>query len=79
METNSEVLVGQIACGEYNDWYVMHEGSSYSLHPDDVNFITDMEQLFDDVKGRILSSPTTPFHIVKHQKLTGVATYAKLI
>ena len=79
MGTNPEILVGQMHCGEYNDWYVMHEGSSYSLHPVDVEYIMSMEQVFDNIKGRILSSPTIRFYIIKHQKLTGVATYAKLL
>lgn len=79
MESNSEVLVGQIHCGEYNDWYVMHEESTYSLHPDDVEFIIAMEHIYDNIKGRILSMPTIKFEIVKHQKMDGVVTYAKLI
>lgn len=79
MEANSEVLIGEIHCGEYNDWSVVHEESTYSLHPDDVERILDLEKVFDDIKGRILASPTIPFQIVKHQKMDGVATYAKLI
>lgn len=79
MESNSEVLRGRMICGEYNDWYVLHETSAYNLHPDDVEHILDLSTMFDNVEARILADPYVDFKIVAHQKLTGVATYAKLV
>ena len=46
----------------------------FQLHPDDI------EQILEDsnLEARIASNPVVEFEIIKHQKMGGVATYAKL-
>lgn len=55
----------------YNSWMVAYlDDSGYhivQLHPDDAEVI-EQERYIDDVN----------FEIVSHQKLTGIARYAKL-
>ena len=50
----------------------------FQLHPDDIEQILEDSKIFDNLEARIASNPVVEFEIVKHQKLTGVATYAKL-
>lgn len=66
---------------EYNEWVVVYgEGKNdyYQLHSGDVNWIEEMKNMFDDMEGRIKADPEVEFDVVEHQKLTGVAKYAKL-
>jgi hypothetical protein len=72
-------MKGKIYKGKHNEWLVKHEDTDYQLHPDDVEDLLDLERRFDFIEGRIAASPEVEFTIVEHQKLTGTATYAKLI
>ncbi len=82
-------MKGRLSKLEYNQWIVTYieetEGSSdvletidLQLHPEDVNDLKKLEQRFDNLEARIAANPDVEFEIVKHQKLTGIATYAKL-
>ena len=82
-------MKGRLSKLEYNQWIVTYteetEGSSsvletidLQLHPEDVNDLKKLEQRFDNLEARIASNPDVEFEIIKHQKLTGLATYAKL-
>ena len=82
-------MKGRLSKLEYNQWIVSYveemEGSSgifktidLQLHPEDVNDLKKLEQRFDNLEARIFANPNVEFEIIKHQKLTGLATYAKL-
>lgn len=72
-------MKGKLRKAEHNEWIVEHDGQTFQLHPDDVEDLLDLERRFDFIEGRIAASPEVEFTIVEHQKLTGTATYAKLI
>lgn len=71
-------MKGRIHRAEHNEWLVEHEGKNYQLHPDNVEELEQIDQVFDNLGARIAANPIVEFSIVQHQKLTGIATYAKL-
>lgn len=80
METNLEVRQGEMVYDEGEGWMILYKTEIlYQLHPDDVEDLVQLGQMFDNITGRVLADPVVKFHVVEHQKLTGVATYAKLI
>ena len=74
---NSE-LKGRLYRDKHNEWLVESSEQTYHLHPDDVEFFLELEQRFDSIEGRIAANPEVNFNVVNHNKLTGIATYAKL-
>jgi hypothetical protein len=72
-------MKGKIYQGEHNEWFVKHEDTDYQLHPQDVERLLELDRVFDNLHARIAASPEVEFTVVEHQKLTGIATYAKLI
>ena len=80
MDENLEVRQGEIVYDEDDGWMILYKTEIlYQLHPDDVEDLVQLEQMFDNVTARVLADPVVKFHVVQHQKLTGIATYAKLI
>ena len=74
---------------KYNTWWVLYDevlGESVvkknqnplQLHPDDVNELLELDFIFDNLEARVASNPEVDFEIVKVQKLSGIAVYAKL-
>lgn len=49
------------------------------LHPDDVESLENASMVFDNMEARLLSSPEVQFTVFRHQKMDGVAKYAKLV
>jgi hypothetical protein len=72
-------MKGTLYRGEHSEWFVKHNDQDFQLHPDDVERLLEMDRVFDNLAARIAASPEVEFTIVEHQKLTGTATYAKLI
>ncbi len=74
-----DILKGNLYKGEYNEWLVKCEDREYQLHPEDVRELLELDRIFDNLEARISQKPEVQFNIVNHSKLTGIATYAKLI
>jgi hypothetical protein len=72
-------MTGKLHRAEYGEWLVQYQGQEFQLHPDDVEYLLELDRVFDCLESRIAASPEVKFEIVEHQKLDGVATYAKLI
>lgn len=73
------VYTGKLCRKEDNEWVVRTVEGDYALHPDNVEELLQDEQRFDNLVSRVAAWPDVKFHIVHHQKLTGVSSYAKLI
>jgi hypothetical protein len=78
-------MKGFIINTEDYGWIVQYNGVApdskndfYQLHPDDVEQILEDSKIFDNLEARIASNPVVEFEIIKHKKMGGVATYAKL-
>ena len=73
-------MKGKLKKLEYNEWVMEAEdGAIYILHPDDVEEIHDAAQVFDNIEARIAAYPDEEFYLMQHQKLDGIAIYAKII
>ena len=75
----SDLMKGRLYRDKHNEWLVESGEQTYQLHPDDVEDLMELERRFDFIEGRIAANPEVDFNVVHHIKLTGVATYAKLI
>ncbi len=82
-------MKGRLSKLEYDQWIVTYieemerspgifKTIDLQLHPEDVNSLKELEQRFDNLEARIFANPNVEFEIIKHQKLTGISTYAKL-
>lgn len=71
-------MLGKLKKVEDLGWMVEIDGKDYELHPDDVETILELQQIFDNLDARIIAWPEEEFDIVEHQKLTGVVKYAKI-
>jgi hypothetical protein len=86
-------MKGKLELREYNEWVVIYhplrnKGISPFNHAvdvaylqlcsEDVGWIEEMRNMFDNMEGRIKAEPDVEFEIIEHQKLDGVAKYAKL-
>jgi len=62
------------------DWGIVNNqsGEFFYLHPDDVNEIANLSQLFDNVESRIFNSPIVDYEIVENHKMSDIVTYAKI-
>ena len=74
---------------KYNTWWVVYDEvlgesvvkknqNALQLHPDDVNELLELDFIFDNLEVRVALNPEVDFEIVKVQKLSGIAVYAKL-
>jgi hypothetical protein len=72
-------MKGHLYRREYNEWLIKTEEQEYQLHPDDVEYLLELDRIFDNLEARISQNSEVQFSIVNHNKLTGIATYAKLI
>ena len=75
----SDLMKGRLYRDKHNEWLVETSEQTYQLHPDDVEYLLELEQRFDFIEGRIAASPAVEFQLVKKIKLSGTFTYAKLI
>ena len=71
-------MTGKLYRAEYGEWLVQYQEQEFQLHPADVEYLLELDRVFDCLDARIASSPEVEFEIVEHQKLDGTATYARL-
>jgi len=71
-------MKGKLHKTEDHGWIVLFDDEFLQLHPDDVNDLIDLDNVFDNVEARIAASPNVEFEIVENQKMSGVVKYAKL-
>lgn len=72
-------MKGRLHKTEDCGWIVLFDDEFLQLHPDDACELIDLNNIFDNIEARILAHPDIEFNIVEHQKMDGVAKYAKLI
>lgn len=72
-------MKGKLHKSEYNVWLVKYEEEDLQLHPDDVNQILKLSEIFDSIESRIYSDPIVEFEIIENKKMDGVVKYAKLV
>ncbi len=60
--------------------YVTEQGETnwVQLHPDNLNSIKEMENVFDNIEGRIMSQPYVMFDFDISKKMSGEIRYGKL-
>lgn len=72
-------MKGRLYRGKNNEWLVKTEEQEHQLHPDDVEYLLELDRIFDNLEARISQNSEVQFELINHNKLTGIATYAKLI
>ena len=48
------------------------------VHPDDIDTIDQLRDIFDNIEARITANDSIEFIIIGHQKLDGVSYYGKI-
>ena len=48
------------------------------VHPDDIDTIDQLRDIFDNIEARITANDSIEFIIIEHQKLSGVINYGKI-
>ena len=76
-------MKGRLLKTEDYGWIVTYNDSEelfqfVQLHPDDVNDLIDLNNVFDNVEARISANPDVEFDLFTVKKMDGSVTYAKL-
>lgn len=78
-------MKGTLQKNKDNQWSVTISSVSkesldeYQLHPDDVNELIDINNIFDNLEARIAANPEIDFDVVECQKMNDIVKYAKLV